>query len=142
MAALLFILLVLLATYALAYEIPANGLPSLLIHFEVDSDSQHTSGIYWVGHEDIKTKVSDDRPWFGNHDLENLLSVIPPGAESYENVIPGSEFTVRSSDLYTRIRLQFDMNHDSNDNDRPYSIRIVNLATDDRMGPSPIEVSY
>ena len=120
----------------------ASARDGVLVHFSVPSDAQGSAGLYWIGHEDVKERVSESRPWFGNSDMENLLTVIAPGAEVWENVVPGSAFILRSSDFSTRIRLTVGTNPDDSDAERPFTLKIVNLAMEDRNGPYPVEVKH
>ena len=86
-------------------------------------------------------KISDERPWFGNSDMENLLSILTPGQESWENVYPGSAFVIRSADMTTRARITVNLSS-ADDADRKYTLKIVNLAMEDRSGPYPLEVKH
>jgi hypothetical protein len=113
----------------------------IIVNFSVPSDASGAAGLYWIGHDAIDERVSETRPWFGNSDMENLLTIISPGAEVWENVVPGSAFILRSSDFSTRARVTVTLNS-NDDEDRLFSLKIVNLAMEDRNGPYPIEVKH
>jgi len=126
----------LLVTLAAALQIP-----QVLVQFDVPSEAAGNTALYWAGHEDVPEKISDSRPWFGNSDMENLLGVLPPGSETSENVFPGSAFVLRSADMSTRVRVTVNLSpHD--EPERKYTLKIVNLAMEDRSGPYPVEVKH
>ena len=65
--------------------------------------------------------------------------MLHPGDTATESLVAGSSFVIRSADLSTRIRVNFDLNEDP---DRPFSLGIVNLSVDDRHGPFPVELQH
>jgi hypothetical protein len=133
--------------FTIAFILCCFGLSSaqseIIAVFSVPSDATTATGLYWVGNEDSKERMSEERPYFGNSDLENLISVIHPGAELLENVVPGSAFVLRSSDFTTRVRVTFALNPNPDEAaERPYVLRFVNLAMEDRDGPHPLELKH
>jgi hypothetical protein len=125
------------------FALSISAQSEIIAVFSVPSDATTATGLYWVGNEESKERLSDERPYLGNSDLENLVSVIHPGAELLENVVPGSSFILRASDFSTRVRVTFTMNPDPQEAvERPYTLRFVNLAMEDRDGPHPLELKH
>jgi len=113
----------------------------ILVTFGVPSNSKHSVGLYWTGNPD-SPRISTIKPWFGNSDaVEMLVQLIEPGLTQSEQAFAGSSFVVRSADLTTRVRVTISHNK-SADRDRPYTIAIVNLSVEDRLGPFPIELQH
>lgn len=115
----------------------------IIASFSVPSEALFPAALYWTGHDDISERLSEERPWLGNSDTENLIDVIHPGSELMENIVPGSSFVIRSSDFSSRVRVSFKMNPDATEAiDRPFTLRFVNLAMEDRSGPFPVELKH
>ena len=101
--------------------------------------------MYWGGIEDDtdQKKLKENHPWLGDSDIENLVTIISPGADAAEAVYPGSSIIVRGSDFTSRIRVTININQDQETMDNhEYTMRIVNLAGEDRSGPYPIELKH
>ena len=69
-----------------------------------------------------------------------FLQLIKPGETRVESVKYNTSLTIRSSDLVTRLRLDFGAN--KNNTLYPYVISFKNMHVDDRGGNKPLELQH
>jgi hypothetical protein len=103
----------------------------------IESGASNVLGVYFPGEK------QDDHFVYNETLPEHLLGVMQPNTYMREGIKTGTGIVIRSSDMQTRIRVDFGKNPDKKDaKSRPFTLSFYNLAFGDRTRDAPVELQH
>lgn len=119
----------------------------VLVTFDIPEEAKYPCGLYYIDEISVAGKRAQSKKGVLQHfassdQSEVFLDVLAPSKVLTESVSlhPYASYVIRSADMKNRFRVRFGQNKD--DQERPYTIRIVNLALSDRDTTHPLELKH